>query len=80
MDGSYRPILMPHRDHPVFLDMIRYPPTVEIVENLVGGRASGIGGEFFYMRPGTPLTTYIRSGEPFRPGRTQERTEIDLSL
>jgi len=53
-DGSFRPIPMPHRDHPGFLAMMRFPPIVAIVERLVGGRASGIGGEFFYMRPGTP--------------------------
>jgi phytanoyl-CoA hydroxylase len=53
-DGSFRPIPMPHRDHPGFLAMMRYRPIVEIVEKLVGGKASGIGGEFFYMRPGTP--------------------------
>lgn len=53
-DGSYRPIPMPHRDHPIFLAMMRFRPIVEIVEKLVGGKASGIGGEFFYMRPGTP--------------------------
>ena len=33
--------------------MMRFCPIVEIVEKLVGGKASGIGGEFFYMRPGT---------------------------
>lgn len=54
LDGSFRPIPMPHRDHPGFLAMMRYRPIVEIVEKLVGGKASGIGGEFFYMRPGTP--------------------------
>lgn len=52
-DGSFRPIPMPHRDHPRFLTMMRYPPIVAIVEKLVGGKANGIGGEFFYMRPGT---------------------------
>ncbi len=52
-DGFFRPIPMPHRAHPRFLEMMRYPPVVEIVEQLVGGQASGIGGEFFYMRPGT---------------------------
>lgn len=53
-DGTYRPIPMPHRDHPAFLEMMRFRPIVEIVEKLVGGHPSGIGGEFFYMRPGTP--------------------------
>jgi hypothetical protein len=53
-DGTFGPIEMPHRAHPVFLEMMRFPPLVSIVEALVGARASGIGGEFFYMRPGMP--------------------------
>ena len=53
-DGVFRPIPMPHRDHPLFLHLMRYPPIVSIVECFVGGTASGIGGEFFYMKPGTP--------------------------
>jgi ectoine hydroxylase-related dioxygenase (phytanoyl-CoA dioxygenase family) len=52
-DGTYRPIPMSHRVDPAFLAMMRFSPIVEIVEQLVGGRASGIGGEYFYMRPGT---------------------------
>lgn len=54
LDGTYRPIPMPHRDHSAFLEFMRYRPIVEIVETLVDGRASGLGGEYFYMRPGTP--------------------------
>lgn len=53
-NGTFSPIEMPHRGHPVFLEMMRFPPLVEIVEGLVGNRASGIGGEFFFMRPGMP--------------------------
>lgn len=52
-DGSFKPIPMAHREAPVFLRMMKLPAIVEIVERLVGGRASGIGGEYFYMRPGT---------------------------
>ncbi len=51
--GTFGPIPMPHRVHPKFLAVMRYPPIVEIVETLIGAKASGIGGEFFYMRPGT---------------------------
>lgn len=51
--GEFEPIPMPHRVHPAFLKLMRFSPIVAIVERLVGGRASGIGGEFFYMRPGT---------------------------
>jgi ectoine hydroxylase-related dioxygenase (phytanoyl-CoA dioxygenase family) len=53
-DGVFAPIPMPHRVHPVFLEMMRYPPVVSIAERILGGTASGIGGEFFYMKPGTP--------------------------
>lgn len=53
-DGSFRPIPMPHFAHDEFLRMMKTPEIVAIVECLVGGEASGIGGEFFYMRPGTP--------------------------
>ena len=53
-DGSFRPIAMPHFAHEKFLGTMKMPQIVAIVEKLVGGKASGIGGEFFYMRPGTP--------------------------
>jgi ectoine hydroxylase-related dioxygenase (phytanoyl-CoA dioxygenase family) len=52
--GIFPPIPMPHRVHPVFLDMMRFGPIVDIVEGILGGTASGLGGEFFYMKPGTP--------------------------
>ena len=51
--GIYPPIPMPHRTDPAFLDMMRYQPIVAIVERILGGTASGLGGEFFYMKPGT---------------------------
>jgi ectoine hydroxylase-related dioxygenase (phytanoyl-CoA dioxygenase family) len=51
---TFSPIPMPHRVHPMFLDMMRYGPIVDIVERVLGGTASGLGGEFFYMKPGTP--------------------------
>lgn len=53
-DGTFAPIPMPHRAHPVFLEMMRLPEIVSIVEGVVGGKASGIGGEFFFSRPGMP--------------------------
>jgi phytanoyl-CoA hydroxylase len=52
--GTYAPIPMPHRAHPFFLEFMRYLPIVTVVERLVGGRPAGIGGEFFYSRPGVP--------------------------
>ena len=53
-DKTFSPIPMPHKKHPLFLSMMCYSPIVKIVEKLVAGEASGVGGEFFYMRPGTP--------------------------
>jgi ectoine hydroxylase-related dioxygenase (phytanoyl-CoA dioxygenase family) len=53
-DKNFPPIPMPHRVHPVFMEMMRYGPLVDVVEKILGGTASGLGGEFFYMRPGTP--------------------------
>ena len=52
--GTYAPIPMPHFDHPTFLAFMRFAPIVRIVEQIVGGTASGLGGEFFYMPPGAP--------------------------
>jgi ectoine hydroxylase-related dioxygenase (phytanoyl-CoA dioxygenase family) len=52
--GRFAPIPMPHSVHPIFFEMMRLGPIVQIVEQLFGGQASGLGGEFFYMKPGTP--------------------------
>lgn len=51
--ADYRPIPMPHRVHSVFLEFLRYKPIVRIVEDILGGTASGLGGEYFFMKPGT---------------------------
>ena len=70
LDGSFSPIAMPHRAHPEFLGIIKYIPMVNIVEKLVDGHAAGIGGEFFFMPPGTPGFTlhqdnhYIQATPP----------------
>jgi Phytanoyl-CoA dioxygenase (PhyH) len=53
-EGVFGPIPMPHRVHPVFMEMMRFAPIVDVVERIVGGTATGLGGEFFYMKPGTP--------------------------
>lgn len=57
-DGTFNPIPMPHLVHEEFLENMRLPQIVSIAESLVGGPASGIGGEFFFMRPGTPGFTH----------------------
>lgn len=54
LDGTFRPIPMPHRVDPVFLEMMSFRPIVAIIETIVGGKASGLGADFSYMRPGTP--------------------------
>ena len=55
IDGGpeYSPIPLPHRLDETFLIAMRAPRIVEIVEKIVGGRASGLGGEFFFTAPGT---------------------------
>jgi ectoine hydroxylase-related dioxygenase (phytanoyl-CoA dioxygenase family) len=51
--GDFAPAMQAHREDPGFLELMRHPPVVEIVEALVGGTASGIQTQFFYMVPGT---------------------------
>ena len=53
-DQTFRPIPMPHQKHPTFLATMKLPQIVHIVEKLIGSKASGLGGEVFYMPPGTP--------------------------
>jgi hypothetical protein len=53
-DGTFKPIAMPHRVDPGFLEMMRFPPIVALIETLIGARASGLGADYSYMRPGTP--------------------------
>jgi hypothetical protein len=54
LGGRFEPIAMPHRQDPLFLDMMKLPAIVVIVERIVGGQASGLGADFSYMQPGTP--------------------------
>jgi phytanoyl-CoA hydroxylase len=53
-DGSLIPSMHPHRTSPLFLDALRRPSIVRMVERLAGGRVDGIQTELFYCRPGTP--------------------------
>jgi ectoine hydroxylase-related dioxygenase (phytanoyl-CoA dioxygenase family) len=53
-DQSYKPIPMPHLFSDRFMDTFRSTEIVRIVETLIGGTASGIGGEFFFTKPGVP--------------------------
>jgi ectoine hydroxylase-related dioxygenase (phytanoyl-CoA dioxygenase family) len=45
--------MMPHRHHPVFLNALRNPRIVTMMEQFCGGRVVGLQTEFFYCKPGT---------------------------
>jgi ectoine hydroxylase-related dioxygenase (phytanoyl-CoA dioxygenase family) len=48
------PVMNPHRADPVFLDALRHPAIVVILERLLGGPVSGIQSQYFPCVPGTP--------------------------
>lgn len=50
---TYRPQMMPHRTHSIYLEAMRKPTLVSILNQLVGGNAVGLQTEFFYCKPGT---------------------------
>jgi ectoine hydroxylase-related dioxygenase (phytanoyl-CoA dioxygenase family) len=52
-DSNFKPIMNPHRIVPMFLDLMRYGPLVQIMEHLVGGKVSGLQSEFFFTKVGT---------------------------
>jgi len=52
-DGTFSPAMQPHRLEPMFLNALRNPKIVNIMEQLVSGKVSGIQSEFFFCRPGT---------------------------
>ena len=53
-DETFAPAMQPHRMEPAFLNALRNPKIVSIIERLVGGRASGLQTQFFFCKPGTP--------------------------
>jgi len=53
-DGTCAPIMMPHREHDNFRKLMLFGPIVGIIEHLCRGRPSGLGGEYYYMKPETP--------------------------
>lgn len=53
-DATYAPLMQPHREHPAFLEALRNPQIVSIVEELVGGPVSGLQTTWYYGAPGTP--------------------------
>lgn len=52
-NGSYRPEMMPHLQAEIYLQAMRKPNLVQIMNLLVAGTAQGLQTEFFYCKPGT---------------------------
>ena len=46
--------MQPHRDHFMFLLAMRTPKIVAIMEDLCGGKVSGLQSVYYYGSPGTP--------------------------
>jgi len=51
--GSFKPVMQPHREKPFFLKPLANLNMVRVVEQIVGGEASGLQTEMFFCRPGT---------------------------
>ena len=51
--GIYLPLMQPHEESRLFLSSLAKPSLVGILEQLVGGKISGIQSQFFFCRPGT---------------------------
>lgn len=51
--GVFRPCMMPHRQHPIFLQALQKSKIVALIAAAVGGKPAGIQTEFFYCKPGT---------------------------
>ncbi|HLB41355.1 MAG TPA: phytanoyl-CoA dioxygenase family protein [Gammaproteobacteria bacterium] len=49
----FRPNMMPHKQHDIFLKAMKKPFIVKTIATLVGGNAIGLQSEFFYSKPGT---------------------------
>jgi ectoine hydroxylase-related dioxygenase (phytanoyl-CoA dioxygenase family) len=52
-DGTFSPLMHPHKTDATFLGALKNPKIVRIMERLLKGKVSGIQTEFFYCRPGT---------------------------
>jgi ectoine hydroxylase-related dioxygenase (phytanoyl-CoA dioxygenase family) len=53
VNGTYRPMMMPHRVNALYLEAMRNPKIVASIARAVGGRPVGLQTEFFYCKPGT---------------------------
>jgi phytanoyl-CoA hydroxylase len=51
--GTYRPQMMPHRYEELYLEAMRKPSLIAIINALVDGKAAGLQSEFFYGKPST---------------------------
>lgn len=57
--GPCAPVMNPHQAHPAFLQSLRHPAIVAILERLIGGPVSGLQSQYFPCVPGTPgFTTH----------------------
>lgn len=52
--GTYRPQMMPHRANSHFLQALKNPKVVSLVELFCEGHSVGLQTELFYCKPGTP--------------------------
>lgn len=52
-EGLYRPQMMPHLHNPIYLQALRKPQLVQVIDQLVGGKAKGLQTQYFYCKPGT---------------------------
>lgn len=51
--GVYAPEMHPHRRHPAFLQALCNPNVVAIMEQLLGGKVSGLQTQYYFCRAGT---------------------------
>lgn len=51
--GSFKPVMQPHRQNPVFLQTLAHARLVNIIAQLVGGAPAGLQSEMFFCCPGT---------------------------
>lgn len=52
-NGTHRPMMMPHRHHPLYVKALKQPKLVASIAQAVGGKPVGLQTEFFYCKPGT---------------------------
>ena len=50
---TFRPQMMPHRQHDLYLNALRHTRLVNIMDKFVNGQAMGLQTEFFFCQPGT---------------------------